>query len=102
MSKVDLDSTNMKSSFILNINDTISALEKVLSIYDQMDIPYDFSKRQELSNIMSNFRSVKNRLERIKENVKESNADYNTLISILKDQARRMPNFTIKGRNTLI
>lgn len=102
MAKIDLDSTNMKSMFSINMRDTISAINKVLSIYDSMDIPSDFSKRQELRNVMERFKDINNNLDDIYDAVIGSNSDYNTLITNLKDQANKLPTYTIKSRNTIV
>ena len=102
MAKIDLDSTNMKSMFSINMRDTISAINNVLSIYDSMEIPSNFSKRQELRDIMERFKTISNNLDDIYNDVIGSNSDYNNLISNLKDQANKLPTYTIKGRNNVV
>lgn len=102
MAKVDIDSTNLKNGFINYINDAISEVNKVIRYLDNISIPYDFSRRSELSGVESTFREIKSNLENVKSWVVESNDDFNKVISAIKDYNEQLPQYTIRQRTTII
>ncbi len=102
MSKVYIDSPNLNSGCIIYLNDSISAVNKVLNYFDYFDIPYDFKKRSTLKDVESTLRSVKKELDYVKDWIVDSNSNYNTLINNLKSQASDLPSYQIKQRNNII
>lgn len=102
MAKVDLDSSGLNSSCVINLNDSINTISKVINHFDYFDIPFDFSKRSELKNVESKLREVKKDLNNIKNWVVDSCNNYNTLINNLNNQANSLPTYQIKQRNNII
>ncbi len=102
MARVELDSTGLKSGCIINLNDAINTVNKVLNYFDYFDIPYDFSRKNDLKNVESKLRNIKEDLDYVKNWIYNSNDNYNTLISNLKTQANKLPNYIVKQRNNII
>lgn len=102
MSKVDLDYTNLKTNCILNLSDTINLMNKVLNYFDNFDIPYDFSKKNDLKNVEIKLRNVKTELNKVKNWMVDSNNNYDILINNLKNQANRLPTYRVKQRNNIV
>ncbi len=102
MAKVELDSIGLKSSCMINLNDAINTVNKVLNYFDYFDIPYDFSKKNDLRNVESKLRNIKKDLDYVKQWIWDSNDNYNTLINNLKTQSNKLPNYRVKQRDNII
>ena len=102
MARVELDSTGLKSGCIIKLNDAIIAVNKTLNYFDYFDIPYDFSKRENLVNVEAKLRNIKKDLNYVKQWILDSNDNYNKLIDNLKSQANKLPNYRVKQRNNII
>ena len=102
MSKVELDSSNLKANCLLYINDTIKAISTAMNYYEQMNVPYDFSRRYELRNIYEELSNIKKSLQNTYDWIVDSNKDYNTLIDNLSTQAGYLSVDQITRRNNII
>ncbi len=102
MSKVYLNANNLGSGFLVRMNDSINAINKAINYFNYFDIPYDFKKRSTLKDVESTLKSVKKELNYVKSWVLDSNSNYNTLITNLKNQANNLPSYQIKQRNNIV
>lgn len=83
MTKLLINYDALKNSCIQNLNNSISKLDEVINVFNNLSIPYNYGKRQSIFNIKSSVISKRNELVNIRNWIVNSNDDFNATISQL-------------------
>lgn len=102
MSKIYINSEELKYGCVIPLKDTINDLNKVVDYFDYFDIPSTFSKKGELRNIKGNLKSIKNKLKSVEHWIVNSNNDYNSLLEKLNDKNSKLSTYSIKNRDNIV
>lgn len=102
MSKIYINSDELKYGCIVPLKDTIDDLDKVIDYFDYFDIPSGFSRKAELRNVKSDLRTIKSTLNDAKNWIIDSNNDYNSLLEKLNDKNAGLSNYSIRNRNNIV
>ena len=102
MSKVKLSFDDLNSGCLLRLNDTINNIDKTIKLFDNFDIPNDFSRKRELLKVKNDLSEIRKNIKCVKSWIVDSNNNYNTLINNLKLQMNKLPSYQLKKRNSII
>lgn len=100
MARLSVDYNLLKVS-VNDLSDSISTLNKVIDVFDGMNIPYDYSKRQTILNLKESLERRREKLQEIKEWIVNSCKDYDNLIDSFCDSIRNLSVANMNSRKGL-
>ncbi len=98
MSKIEIDLASVEQVEIL-LNDVIDIYNKAIATIENTSIPYNFERKYAYQNNYSAIKRDKNNLIELKDFVKNSVKDLNSLDETLTNQARNLPTNSIKQKD---
>ncbi len=100
MARLSVDYNLLRVS-VNDLSDSISTLNKVISVFNGMRIPYDYSKRQTILNLKDSLEKRRDELQEIKEWIVDSCKDYDNLIDDFSGSIRSLSVANMNSRKGL-
>lgn len=91
MSRLLLNYDALRNPCVQNLNEAISKLDSAISIFNSLSIPYDYKKRQSISNIKCFIKQRRKELINIRNWIINSNNDFTTITNEFCGRADRLP-----------
>lgn len=91
MSKLLLNYDTLRSSCIQNLNKSISKLDSAINIFNSLNIPYDYKKKQSINNIKNSIIQRRKELINIRNWIINSNNDFTIISNEFCVRADRLP-----------
>lgn len=91
MSKLVVNYDNIRNNSVYSISLAIKKLNTVISSYNNLNIPYNYSKRYNLNEIKNDLITKRNQLNDILNWIINSNNEYTRTINNLSVSASKLP-----------
>ena len=102
MTKLYFDDNLVTRSLLPKLEDSIESLNKIISIIDDMNIPYDFSYRQYIKDMRDTLNARKKDMNNLVSNINSSRKAYSSTFDNINNSINRIDSFSIKRRTKII
>jgi hypothetical protein len=92
MAKLDLDYSKVSSGCNDNLEITIKKLNQIIRKFENLDIPFDCSKKEKIRSIKSAIVNDNNKLDNVLTWIKNSNSDFRSACEDCETRIARLPN----------
>lgn len=91
MSRLSLNYDSLKGPCLQNLNEAISKLDNAINIFNSLNIPYNYRRRQGINNVRNSITKKRKELISIKNWIIGSNNDFTTITNEFCKRADKLP-----------